>query len=209
MRPRSERGSKFVFFGTILVMLLGLAIPTPISAQMVGATISGTVVDTSGAVVPNVSITAKNLATGSTATAVTNGVGVFNVPNLPPATYEISAFAPGFETQLRKSVVLTVGQELVLNMTLQVGNTAQQIEVTTEAPTVDLANATVGGLVNETTVEALPLNGRSWSDLAILAPGVHTVGNQPNISSTDRTKRGMGLELSIAGGRPQQNNKRT
>src|SRR5258708_5672230 len=81
-----------------------------------------------------------------------------------------------------------------------------QIEVNTEAPTVDLANATIGGIVNQATVEQLPLNGRSWSDLAILAPGVHTVGNQPAISSTDRTKRGMGLELSISGGRPQQNN---
>jgi hypothetical protein len=206
MRPRSERMGKFMCFATILVVSLGFTLPARISAQMVGATISGTVVDASGAVVPNVTIVAKNSATGSTATAVTNGVGIFNAPNVPPATYEISASAPGFATQVRKNVVLTVGQELVLNMTLQVGNTAQTIEVSAEAPTVDLANATVGGLVNETTVEALPLNGRSWSDLAILTPGVHTVGNQPNISSTDRTKRGMGLELSIAGGRPQQNN---
>jgi hypothetical protein len=173
---------------------------------MVGATVSGTVVDASGAVIPNVTIVATNAATGVTANAVTNAVGVFNAPNLPPASYEISASAAGFETQVRRNVTLTVGHDLVLNMTLQVGNTTQTIEVSAEAPTVDLANATVGGLVNETTVEALPLNGRSWSDLAILAPGVHTVGNQPNISSTDRTKRGMGLELSIAGGRPQQNN---
>jgi hypothetical protein len=64
----------------------------------------------------------------------------------------------------------------------------------------------VGGVLNETTVEELPLNGRCWSDLAILSSGVHTVQNQPNISSTDKTKRGMGLELRIAGGRPQQNN---
>ncbi len=196
-------------FGTsvlIAVLVVCFAVPSRLSAQMVGATVSGTVMDATGSVVPNVTIVAKNLATGVIVNAVTNAVGVFNAPNMPPATYEISVSAPGFETQVRKNVTLTVGQDLVLNMTLQVGNTSQQIEVSAEAPTVDLANATVGGLVNETTVEALPLNGRSWSDLAILTPGVHTVGNQPNISSTDRTKRGMGLELSIAGGRPQQNN---
>jgi hypothetical protein len=206
MSPRSEFASKFVCFAAIFGALLGFTLPARISAQMVGATVSGTVVDASGAVVPNVTIVAKNLATASTANAVTNGVGVFDAPNLQPGIYDISASATGFSTLVRKGITLTVGQELVLNLTLQVGNTSQQIEVNTEAPTVDLANATVGGLVNETTVEALPLNGRSWSDLAVLAPGVHTVGNQPAISSTDRTKRGMGLELSISGGRPQQNN---
>src|ERR1700674_4489764 len=206
MTTRSEFTSKFVGLAMTIAVLLGFALPTRVSAQMIGATISGTIVDATGAVVPNVKIVVKNASTGSIANAATNGVGVFDAPNLPPAVYELTASATGFSTLVRKAITLTVGQELVLNLTLQVGNTTQQIEVTTEAPTVDLANATVGGLVNETTVEALPLNGRSWSDLAILAPGVHTVGNQPAISSTDRTKRGMGLELSISGGRPQQNN---
>jgi len=135
---------------------------------MVGATISGTIVDASGSVVPGVKIVLKNASTGSIANAATNSVGVFDAPNLPPGTYDLSASAAGFSTLVRKAISLTVGQELVLNLTLQVGNTSQQIEVTTEAPTVDLANATVGGLVNATTVEELPLNGRSWSDLAIL-----------------------------------------
>ena len=206
MRPRSEFKGRFVSFAMTIAVLLGFAFPERVSAQMVGATISGTVVDPSGAVIPSVRIVIKNAATGNVANAATNSVGVFDAPNLPPATYDLTASATGFSTLVRNRITLTVGQELVLNLTLQVGNTSQQIEVNTEAPTVDLANATVGGLVNETTVEALPLNGRSWSDLAILAPGVHTVGNQPAISSTDRTKRGMGLELSISGGRPQQNN---
>jgi hypothetical protein len=203
---RSAFTNRFVSFTITIAVVLGFVLPARLSAQMVGATISGTVVDPSGAVIPSVRIVIKNAATGNVANAATNSVGVFDAPNLPPGTYELTASATGFSTLVRKAITLTVGQELVLNLTLQVGNTSQQIEVNTEAPTVDLANATVGGLVNETTVEALPLNGRSWSDLAILAPGVHTVGNQPAISSTDRTKRGMGLELSISGGRPQQNN---
>src|ERR1700730_326538 len=206
MRTRLGFTTKLVASALVSVFLLGFALPARISAQMVGATISGTVTDPTGAVVAGVKIVAKNVSTGSVANAGTNAVGVFNAPNLQPGTYDLTVSANGFATLVRSHIVLTVGQELVLNLTLQVGNTTQQIEVTTEAPTVDLANATVGGLVNGTTVEELPLNGRSWSDLAILATGVHTVGNQPAISSTDRTKRGMGLELSISGGRPQQNN---
>jgi hypothetical protein len=188
------------------VALFAFLLPCRISAQMVGATVSGTVVDPTGGVVPGVKIVINNTATGSVANAVTNGVGIFDAANLQPGIYDLTVYATGFATLVRNHITLTVGQELVLNLTLQVGDTSQQIEVTTEAPTVDLANATIGGLVSGATVEELPLNGRSWSDLAILTPGVHTVGNQPNISSTDRTKRGMGLELSIAGGRPQQNN---
>jgi len=203
---RSMGGYMCVKFAVTFAVLICLTHPTRLSAQMVGATVSGTVVDPSGGVVPGVKIVIKNASTGSVANALTNGVGVFDAPNLPPGTYELTASAAGFATLVRSRITLTVGQELVLNLSLEVGNTNQQIEVTTEAPTVDLANATVGGLINETTVEALPLNGRSWSDLAILAPGVHTVGNQPAINGTDRTKRGMGLELSISGGRPQQNN---
>ena len=206
MLPQTECGRRCVSFALTFAVLLGFAFTARVSAQMVGATISGTVVDPTGGVVPGVKIVIKNISTGTVANAATNGVGVFDAPNLPPGTYDLTASAAGFSTLVRNRITLTVGQELVLNLSLQVGNTSSQIEVTTEAPTVDLANATVGGVVTEGTVEALPLNGRSWSDLAILAPGVHTVGNQPAISSTDRTKRGMGLELSISGGRPQQNN---
>jgi len=206
MRPRSDFESKSVRFAITFAVLLSFAFPARVSAQMVGATISGTVVDPSGAVIAGVKIVVTNVSLGSVANAATNSVGVFVAPNLPPGTYELTVSATGFSTLVRNRITLTVGEELVLNLTLQIGNASQQIEVNTEAPTVDLANATIGGVVTETNVEALPLNGRSWSDLAILAPGVHTVGNQPALSSTDRTKRGMGLELSISGGRPQQNN---
>jgi len=206
MRPRLDMKRNLVWVAIIISVFLSLVTPARVSAQMVGATISGTVVDPSGAVIAGVKIVITNVSLGSIANAATNSVGVFVAPNLPPGTYQLSASATGFSTLVRNAITLTVGQELVLNLTLQVGNASQHIEVNTEAPTVDLANATIGGVVTETNVEALPLNGRSWSDLAILAPGVHMVGNQPDLNSTDRTKRGMGLELSISGGRPQQNN---
>ncbi len=101
---------------------------------------------------------------------------------------------------------MTVGQELVLNLALQVGSVNEQVTVTAEAPTVNLANATISGVVEQSTVAELPLNGRSWTDLAILQPGVHQSQNQPPINAGDRVKRGLGLELTISGARPQQNN---
>jgi hypothetical protein len=189
-----------------LLILLSIAVPARLSAQIVGATVSGTLVDSSGAVTPGVSISIKNVATGVTTNAATNGGGFYTIPNLQAGDYELTASAPGFSTQVRSGLTLTVGQELVLNLTLQVGRVTEKVQVTGEAPTVNLANSTLGGVANTTSVEELPLNGRSWTDLAALQPGVHFVNDQAPVGSGDRVKRGFGAELTISGGRPQQNN---
>ncbi|MGH9355271.1 MAG: carboxypeptidase regulatory-like domain-containing protein, partial [Terriglobia bacterium] len=193
---------KYVIAG---VMVLGLAGAAHVFGQIVGATITGTVTDPSGAVTPGVKIIVTNVATGVTRNAVTNGVGFYTAPNLIPGNYQITATATGFKTQVRKDIVLTVGQELVLNLAMQVGGVTQQVTVTGAAPTVDLANATMGGVNNRITVVTLPLNGRSWTDLAALAPGIHFTQDQPPINANDRAKRGMATTLTVAGGRPQQN----
>jgi hypothetical protein len=195
-----------VFIAAILAALASFTLPLQLSAQVVGATVSGTVVDSSGAKVPGADITITNVATGIATTTSTKSDGVFVVPNLNPGNYDVSTAAKGFSTLVRKGVTLTVGQELILNLTLTVGGVNEQVTVTAEAPTVNLANATIGGLVEERTVQELPLNGRSWTDLAALQPGVHQSQDQPPITAGDRIKRGLGLELTISGGRPQQNN---
>ena len=191
----------------LMVMLPLFASPTWLPAQVVGGTISGTVVDASGAVTPGVTISIKSAATGVATNTVTNGVGFYSVPNLTPGNYDLTASATGFTTYVRSGITLAVGQELVLNLTLQVGRITAKVEVTGAAPTVNLANSTLGGITNRTTVQELPLNGRSWTDLAALQPGVHFVQNQPSIiTESNRVNRGLGLELTISGGRPQQNN---
>ncbi|HKW29849.1 MAG TPA: carboxypeptidase regulatory-like domain-containing protein, partial [Verrucomicrobiae bacterium] len=177
-----------------------------VSAQVVGATISGTVTDTSGSKMPGTAIVVTNVGTGIMTNVVTQGEGAFTVPNLQPGNYEISASAKGFSTLVRRGITLTVGQELILNLSLQVGSVNEQVTVTAEAPTVNLANATISGVIENRTVQELPLNGRSWTDLAVLQPGVHQSQNQPPITASDRVKRGLGLELTISGARPQQNN---
>jgi hypothetical protein len=202
----SEFRNMCVRFAIALATLFVFFLPARVSAQVVGATISGTVTDASGSKMPGVDVAITNTGTGIVTNTTTKGEGTFTVPNLQPGNYEISASAKGFSTLLRKGIILTVGQELILNLSLQVGSLNEQVTVSTEAPTVNLANATLGGLNDSRTVVELPLNGRSWTDLATLQPGVHLSQDQPPINAGDRVKRGLGLELTISGARPQQNN---
>jgi hypothetical protein len=205
MMSRGERCTG-VSFVVLLAALFAFALPSRLSAQVVGATVSGTVLDPSGAKVPNADIAITNVDTGITTKTTTKSDGVFVVPNLTPGSYDVTAVAKGFSTLIRKGITLTVGQELILNLNVQMGGVNEQVTVTAEAPTVNLANATISGVVEQRTVQELPLNGRSWTDLATLQPGVHASQDQPPITAGDRVKRGLGLELTISGGRPQQNN---
>jgi hypothetical protein len=206
MVSRRYSNCRVITFAKLLDLVLVLFLSAPVYAQIVGATISGTVVDTSHAVIAGASISLKNVATGIVTNAVTNGGGFYTVPNLQANEYELTASGSGFSTELRRGIILTVGQELVLNVTLQVGTSTQKVQVTGEVPTVSLANSTLGGVANTTTIEDLPLNGRSWTDLADLQPGVIDAHDQPPVGSGDRTKRGFGNQLIIGGGRPQANN---
>src|ERR1700694_4708798 len=203
---QSETKNGCVCFALILALLSSFFLPARVSAQVVGATISGTVTDSSGSKMASVDIVITNVGTGIATSTATKGEGTFTVPNLQPGNYEISATAKGFSTLLRKGITLTVGQELILNLSLQVGSVSETVTVTADAPTVNLANATISGVVEQATVAELPLNGRSWTDLAILQPGVHQSQNQTPITAGDRVKRGLGIELTISGARPQQNN---
>ncbi|MGH9376185.1 MAG: carboxypeptidase regulatory-like domain-containing protein, partial [Terriglobia bacterium] len=197
--------NKAMFCVLAAFVALFLTAPAQVFGQVVGATVTGTITDPSGAVTPGVKVAITNVATGITRNAVTNGAGLYTAPNLSPGNYEITATATGFKTRVHKGIVLTVGQQLVLNITMQVGGVTQTITVTGAAPTVDLATATMGGVNNRLTVVTLPLNGRSWTDLAALAPGIHFTQDQPPINAGDRVKRGLANDLVVAGGRPQQN----
>src|SRR5487761_1195509 len=178
-------------------------------AQVVGATLLGTVTDPSGAVIPTARVSIKNASTGVTRDVESNSAGLYNAPNLLPGNYEVTISAAGFSTEVRTDIVLTVGANQVLNVSLQLGKVTNLVQVTGTAPQVQLATSSIGAVVNSTTVRELPLNGRSWSDLAALQPGVSAVQTQPAFTSgSNRGNRGFGAQISIAGNRPQQNNYR-
>src|SRR3984893_4661600 len=199
------------FAGSFLALLLihSVAVHIDVQAQVAGGAITGTVVDSSGRVMPNVGVSITNLATGINRTVTTNEDGIYIAPNLLPASYELTFTAAGFRTDVRSGIELTVGATVSLNMTMQVGGSKEIVQVQTEAPDVQLSTSDISAMVNATTVRELPLNGRSWTDLAALQPGVDTIHTQPDFSSgTDRGNRGFGQQLTISGARPQQNNYR-
>jgi len=197
----------------VSLMALGpihsLVLPVAVQAQVTGGTISGTVVDTSGRVIPNANISITNVATGIGRALITNTNGVYTGPNLLPGTYDLKFTAVGFKTEVRSGIGLTVGATAIIDVTMKVGTTIETVQVQTEAPAVQLNSSDISAMVNATTVRELPLNGRSWTDLAALQPGVDTIHTQPDFSAgTDRGNRGFGQQLTISGARPQQNNYR-
>src|ERR1700730_485661 len=194
-------------FAMLLVATIGSG---PINAQVAGATLSGTVTDASGGVIPHTQVSIKNLATGLTRTVSTDSAGLYSAPNLLPGSYEVTSTAAGFATRVQTGITLTVGEEQVLNYMLPLRQVTEKVQVTGEAPSVQLATSSIGAVVESTTVRELPINGRSWSDLATLQPGVSAILTQPDIASSQHSRgnRGFASELTVSGARPVQNNYR-
>jgi outer membrane receptor protein involved in Fe transport len=207
---KSLSNSKWV----LAVMLLAFAAfltlggAQRLSAQVTGGTILGTVTDASGATVPNVEVSISNTSTGLVKTAATNDAGFFSEPNLLPGPYQVTAKAAGFSTAVVNGITLTVGAQQTVNIALKVGETSQQVEVSASALSVELASSTISQVVSGPTVRELPLNGRSWTDLAQLQPGVNAVHTQAATNTSDRASRGWGTALTISGARPTSNNYR-
>ena len=198
----------FVYLAAVALTLLSSNAP-PSLAQVAGGTLTGTITDRSGAEIPNAQIVIKDLATGIERTVTTNKDGFYIAANLLPAEYQVTISASGFNTEIKTGIKINVGAQQEFNLTLQVGTVTHRVEVTAEAPALQLASSDISATVQATTVRELPLNGRSWTDLAALQPGVDTIQTQPSFSSgADRGNRGFGQQLTISGARPQQNNYR-
>src|SRR5207244_10423930 len=147
-------------------------------AQVTGATLSGTITDPSGAVIPNAQVSVRNTATGVTREVTADTAGFYSVPNLLPGNYEVTVMSPGFSTARQSNVELGVGAQQQLNISLKVGETSQTVEVTEAAPLIQLTSSTLSAQVEATTVRELPLNGRDWASLASLSPGVSAIETQ-------------------------------
>src|ERR1051326_4227622 len=141
-------------------------------AQFETATLTGTITDAGGAVVPNASIKIINEATNIEATTVANGEGRYLFPNLRPGSYRVIASAPGFKQSVSPGVVLQVNQAARLDMELTVGAVTEQVNVTSEAPILETESASRGAVIDQTKMVELPLNGRDYNQLALLSPGV-------------------------------------
>ena len=173
----------------------------PARAQVTGS-ISGTVTDSSGAGIPNATVTITELDTRQARSLSTDDRGNYRALALPVGRYEVKAEHAGFKTAVRTGISLVVAQEAVADVTLQVGEATQQIEVSAEAPVVDVTTTTIAGLVGERQVKDLPLNGRSFDNLITLNPG--TANTTSNRSPTS-TGGGQGNNFSVSGNREDYN----
>ena len=187
--------------GVFHVIVVMLAFGLTSNAQVTTGAISGTVTDSTGAVLPGANIVILNEDTGISRTVEADAAGRYSATTLSLGNYRVTASLAGFQTQIHSGILLTLGRVAVVDMELQVGAITQTVEVTGEAPLVQTTDATVGYLVNDTTIRELPLNGRDLSQLILLNPGV---GEAMNASRTN-AYNGWGKKMSISGARGQDN----
>jgi len=184
----------------ILALLLT---PDAVHAQVVGGSIAGTVSDPSGALIPNAQVVIRNEDTGTQRTLATGSTGAFSAPSISAGSYTLAAEAAGFARYTRKSVTLTVGQSLNLNLTLALSG-SDSVDVQSTPPTVNTSTEQVSGLVDSRQVKELPLNGRSYDQLLTLNPGTVNYTNQRS-GGVGTSNSSVGSMFSISGRRPQDN----
>ena len=202
-RFQSHRVRMAAFGVVILLSVLCIGLPNA-NAQLPTATILGTVKDASGAVVPDAKLTAKSTETGQSRITTSAGDGSYRFPSMPVGTYEIRAEQSGFQAEVRTGLTLAVGDEAVVNFSLQVGAVEQTVAVTAEAPLVNTTSGSLGGLVSEQKVADLPLNGRNYVDLGLMQLGV----SQDNINRGGNTSgpANVGTWFSSNGAPARSNN---
>src|ERR1700731_2734244 len=185
------------------VLLIGVILGAClVSAQVTTGTISGIVQDQSGAAIAGVEVTVKNVDTGIARTLTSDPGGRYTAPDLPLGNYEVQAQHSGFQTEVRSGITLTVGREAVVNIALKVGQLSEKVTITGEAPLVESTTSALSSLVDDRTIRDLPLNGRSYDNLALVQPGVVSMGAGLAGAAFDY---GTGVRFSVAGSRSYAN----
>ena len=193
----------------VLAVALAAINASSLRGQVTGATVVGKVTDSKGAAVSNALVAVLRPSTATRIEVKTNEAGGYTVPNLVPGVYNVTVSAESLGTQELQALTLAVGENVEENFMLSPATVVQQVIVTTAVPVVELATSQISAVVDETTVRQLPLNTRDWTLLATLQPGVSQVRTEKAVAvGADRGNRGFGAQLTVAGGRPQQNNYR-
>jgi len=183
----------------LITVILSLALGASASAQTIGGELSGSVTDSTGSVIVGARLVIRNTATGSERQAVTNTRGEFHIPSLPPGEYQIEAEAPGFSKSIR-TVSVKVGEKVILNVVLAVAGVREEVLVEgVSGPAVQRQSAELGGVVERRQILELPLNGRSFEQLALLEPGVISTTNRVSGLNTH------GLQINVNGAGSRSN----
>ena len=155
------------------LVAVGALLVMPLVAHAQNATIGGTITDNTGGVLPGVTVTVTDEATGGVFFGVTDGDGVYSVL-VRAGTYTVEAGLPGFTTVLRPDVELALGRTAQLDLELRLSGLEETITVTGEAPLLDVTTSSIAGNIDPRQMEDLPINGRNWMDLALLSPGARS-----------------------------------
>lgn len=182
----------------LVILAMGCGI-TPVSwGQQVTAAITGTVVDPGGAPITGATVTARDTERGTVYTTKTNDSGTFNFPRVPIGNYEVRAAATGFDTAVQPPITLVLNQTARFEFTMKVGAATETVQVTSEAPQLQTDTTQVSTLIDNTTVNNIPLATRNYVELTLLAPGSVTPDNS-TFNNGDNT---------VSGGRPYINGNR-
>ncbi|HYY43151.1 MAG TPA: carboxypeptidase regulatory-like domain-containing protein, partial [Pyrinomonadaceae bacterium] len=180
---------------TLCCLLLGALLAAAVAAQTSTSSITGTVTDANGAVVPGATVTATNEATGVTQTQTTTDAGLFAFPSVPVGAYTIKVERAGFKTTQKTGNILQINTPLAVDIALEPGQVTETVTVQASEEQLQTSNATIGNVVEQKAIEQLPLNGRNPLTLLVLEPGV-----------TQRSAGGAGSGVHVNGSRDRAYN---
>jgi hypothetical protein len=187
------------FLASVLALLL---VALPLFSQGSQGTINGGVFDSTGGAIAAAKVTIVDVARGTTRSLTADEAGKYMAPSLTTGTYTVRAEAVGFRTEERTSVLVEVGSNIRVDLTLAPGEQTQTITVTGEVPAIDTTSATLGGTVSNQAILALPLNGRNFIRLLELRPGVVTIPGLSSASSSSNGRR-LGADVILIEGMTQ------
>src|SRR5215831_10481951 len=178
-----RKGQRVICYCVLICLSVLAMMARPLYGQTAGAgTITGTVTDTSGAVVSGASVTVKNNDTGILHSYQTNEVGLYVAPFLQPGHYSIEVAAASFATVTAKNLNLLVGQTLTIDLKMTVASSTTTVEVSGETPILDVERTDVSQVVDQQLIQSLPVNARNWSDFVLLTPSVVQDGGSGLVS---------------------------
>jgi hypothetical protein len=188
-----------VDFRTFAICTALAIAPSVLHAQEIS--LSGTLTDTTGAVLPGATVTATHQESGNTFTATTDVAGEYRIGTMRPGIYKVTAELTSFATVVRDNLELLVGQRATVNFKLSLSAVNETITVTGVSPLVDVTQSKLGGNVDSRQVSELPVNGRNWMDLTMLAPGsnANAVGESPIVLANNAQQHAGDFQLNLDG----------
>jgi hypothetical protein len=194
---------RLAWLGMVAIPLL---LPQPAAGQAVSGTILGEVADSTGAVIPGVTVTCTNTGTGFTRTVVTDSKGEYSAPSVPTGTYTVTAEMQGFKKVTMANVQVGVDQKVRIPMKLDLGQMTEAIEIQAETPLVQTSSSDLSATINEEQIKTLPLNGRNFVSLTRTVPGVLRGVPGSNIDGGGSLAWRASASFSANGQRPRDNN---